>query len=494
VTLAKMAVAGVLLVWFLWKARGNRLFLLGIPFLMVMGESVFFDLMRPFWTPGRFAPQTHIMGWLVAVWLFITFVGRRGGQGEPAAGEEGRRPGWFGPARILPEELPLLLIAALVGVHTAFSGASRGDFGSGLGQAADLLYLLAGYLLLRGIVARFPRRQVVQFLTAVVIANTLAAGFYIVHQGLGVSIYTGGEYFTTTFGGAEITRTFHFAPMFTLLALGFVLARSRWTWPWLVVLAITVTSVIISYTRTLLIAVAVAVVVAVVVRELKRPNATRLLRRTLVIAGSLAVVAFAFATVLPAQWDYVVGRLSEFSTAGGPSDIGNWQVREWKYTTVEDVVLKHDPLFGMGFPEPGSNPVDSEVYRFSADMAWIPILYYTGYGGLVLFAALLGGFAVRALWLALAADETRRYLGLTYLITILLTALVGFTAWTFMQPHIAPLGLWVLAFVAAETLRPGSAGAEAAGAAADDEATAAREPDVRPGASVAAAAPRVRRA
>jgi hypothetical protein len=442
-TLAKMAVAALLLAWFVWKARQNRLFLLGLPVLMVMGESVFFDLMRPFWTPGRLESQTHIMIWLTIVWGVIVF--RRGGSGG--------RVSPFGPGRLLPEEVPLLILAAIVGAHVLGAAAPYGDIGGALTTAADLIYLLAGYVLVRGIVSRFSREQVIEFLTAVVLANTLAAALYVMHQGLGFKIYTGGEYFTTTFGGAEITRTFHFAPMFTLLALGFVLARSAWTPRWLAVLAVTVSSVLVSYTRTLLIAVAVALVLAIFVRELKNGDAGRLLRRSLVVLVSLALVFAVFSVALPAQSAYVVSRMSEFATAGGLGDIGNWEVRQFKYGTIADYVTRSDVFFGIGFPPAGSNPVDGLVYRYSADMAWIPIVYYTGYVGLALVGLALFGFVLRALRMAMLGSEERRYLGLTYFIVIVLTTLVSFTAWTFMQPQIAPMGLWFFAFVAAEALR-----------------------------------------
>jgi len=449
--LAKLALATALLAWFVWKARGNRLFLLGIPILMVMGESVFFNRMRPFWTPGRFEPQTHIMGWLVVVWLIIMWEGRRSGR---------LRAGPFGPGRLLPEEVPLLLLAVLILAQALVAGAGSGDLADGVLSAADLGYLLIGYLLVRGIACQFSRAQVISFLGTVVIVNTIAAALYVVHQGLGVSIYTGGEYFTTVFRGVEITRTFHFAPQFTLLALGFVLAQSRWTAGWLVILAITVLSVLVSYTRTLLIAVVVAFLVALVVRELRRPSASRFIRRTLVIVVSALVLLAGFAVFLPAQSRFVTQRLTEFASAGRVSDVGNWQVRERKYGTVNEIVLKTDPLLGMGFPAPGSNPVDSQVYRLSADMTWIPILYHVGYVGLALFALVLAGFGLRALMLTLGGDDARRYLGLVYLIVIVLTTLVGFTAWTFMEPRVAPLGLWFLAFVAAEALGPSSEATE----------------------------------
>jgi hypothetical protein len=70
-----------------------------------------------------------------------------------------------------------------------------------------------------------------------------------------------------------------------------------------------------------------------------------------------------------------------------------------------------------------------------------------------LFAVLLAAFMWRALMLSLRPPEERRELALAYLITIALTAIMSFQQWTFMEPRIYPMGLWILAFVAAEALR-----------------------------------------
>jgi hypothetical protein len=47
--LVRLALPAALALWFIWKARRNGLFLLGIPVLMVMKGSVFFQNLTPFW-------------------------------------------------------------------------------------------------------------------------------------------------------------------------------------------------------------------------------------------------------------------------------------------------------------------------------------------------------------------------------------------------------------------------------------------------------------
>jgi hypothetical protein len=444
--LIQLAVPAALLAWFLWRARANRLFVFGIPILMVMGSSVFFDQMRPFWVPGRFSPQTHIMGWLIVAWAVAILTSR------PTSGIP--RVGIFGAPRLLPEELAFLLIAVLLALHTLAVFSSTGDLGAAVTTASGLFYILMGYLLVRGIASRFSRSQTIEFLSAVVIANTVAAALYVAHQGLHLPIYPAAEYFTTVFHGQTITRTFTFAPQFSVLALGFVLARRAWTPGWLVVLTITVLSIVVSYTRTLLVAAAIAVLVAIIVRELKKPHIGRLLRRVLTIALSVAGALVLFSVVRPVEYHFVLSRLGEFTSAGGPTDVGNWDIRRLHFLAVQRVVGHADQLFGLGFPAPGSNAVDAHLHLWTSDMAWVPILYRLGWVGIVLFALVFAGFAARSLSLALQDPEERRYLGLVYLIAIVLTIVLSFVSWTFMEERVYAMGLWLLAFVAAEALRP----------------------------------------
>ena len=133
----RLALPAALVLWFIWKARGNGLFLLGIPVLMVMRGSVFFEKMKPFWTPGRLDPVTLIMIWLVLVWI-VSILRRSRLDGSPV--------GVFGSGGILPEELPLVGIGSLVVVHTIGAFAVSGDLANAVSFASETSYLLLGYL------------------------------------------------------------------------------------------------------------------------------------------------------------------------------------------------------------------------------------------------------------------------------------------------------------------------------------------------------------
>lgn len=442
--LLRLALPTALVLWFLWKARGNTLFLLGIPVLMVMRSSVFFQNMKPFWMPGRLDTTTLLMGWLFLVWV-VTIANERS-----RPDREMRPPGG---TRVLPEELPLIGMAILIGWHALRAFGSSGDLAEAVSVASASFYIVLGYVLVRGIVTRATRAETEEFLAAVVIVNTIAATLFIMHQGLQLPIYEGESNITYSFAGQNIPRATIFVPQFSLLALGFVLAKRKWSAKWLVVLGITMLSVLVSYTRTLLIAAVAGLVIAIVARELSKPEAGRFLRRAGAIVLCVIATLVLFSMVRPVQYRFLLTRFAELGSGGGVAQVHNWQIRTTRWTVTTGVVAKEDLLLGLGFPQHVSNPVEPHLFYWTSDMTWVPILYRFGYAGLALFGLLLGGFMWRALVLSLKPPEARRELTLAYFITLALTVIMTFQQWTFMEPRIYPMGLWILALVASEALR-----------------------------------------
>jgi len=442
----RLALPAALTLWFLWKSRSNPMFLMGIPVLMVTGGSLFFQKMAVFWKPGRLSGAELVMCWLVVAWVF-SVVRRPKVEGEPV--------GPFGQSRVLPEELLLVGLAALIALHTWEAFGATGDLAHAVHLASSTSFLAIGYLLVRGIACRATREETQEFLGAVVIANTIACGLYFLDQGLHLHIYTGIANITYAYAGQVISRFDVFAPALNLLALGFVLAKRRWTAGWVVVLVVTLLAILVSLTRTMVVAAAVGLVASIVARELTRPDLRRVVRRVSAIFLGGAVVVIGFSRLVPAYWAFLLKRLGEFTTAGtGGTQVQNWQVRVIHWDMTRLVVAKGDLLFGLGFLHPGTLTVNGDFVHWTSDMTWLAILYYFGYVGLAVFGLLVACFMVRALRLSLQLPELRRELALTYFVTLALMVIMTFQDWTFMDPNAYPLGLWILALVAAETLRP----------------------------------------
>ena len=429
-------------VFFLWKARRSRVYLLGIPFLLYMRESVFLDNLRVFSMPHRLSQATITLVWLAFVWLLSADL--------LLPHVKGVRRRVLGP-RLLPEETVLVLIAGLILVNTVVTAVERGNLSSALGQAAGMLYLLVGYVLVRAIVSQVPAKEVIDFLWALVVLNTIVACLFILHQGLGLHVYTLGEYHYDIFQGVVITRTFSFMPPLFFLAVAFTFAQRRWDVPTYLVAGINVAAILVSYTRTMLLMVLVAGLTVVVVRLLRRRQAGLAIRRVVtlsVVALVLGIVAFAF---LPAQTEYFGKRISR-ATAHFTTD-PSYEARTARLRLVYAQVVEADVLVGKGFASESQDSTVAAMKTWTADGDWIPVLYRLGFAGVVLFALLFFAYCARAFWLALYGSGESEFLGLVFL-TFLLTLLIGGLAgWNIMVPDRIALGLWPFAFVAAEAGR-----------------------------------------
>ena len=441
----RLAVPLALLAVFLWNAMSSPLCLLGIPFMQLMGSSVFIERLRIFTIGASLGAQVPIMVWLVFIWIVCGAIRSRSG--------ERRRELLTRPAfRLLPEEALLLFVGVIACVHVLREFTLSGDMQSALGGALGFLSMIVGYFVVRDIVCSATRSEVVHFLGLVVIANTVAAALFVLHQGLHVHVYGHVEYSTVVFHGTLITRSFWFAPQLSGLSLAYVLARREWTGPWLTVLVITALSVWVSYTRTLVLIVIVAVVAALLVRETKRLDFARFLRRAIGIVAVGVAMLWVVLAALPTESAFFGQRVSELSSGLSGSGFADWNVRVNHFVSAEKAVARKDVLFGAGFPSPPSAEADT-VHRWSADMAWIAVVYNLGIAGVVLFGLIFVWSGARAYRLFVARSGAGEYLELVYLITLLATFLNTLISWVFMQTDFYPMGLWFFAFMAAEALR-----------------------------------------
>jgi O-antigen ligase len=443
----RLAFPALLLLFFVWRSLNERVFLLGIPFLMYMADAVFLDRVRIFGIPGRLEPADHMMLWLVIVWVVyfdLLLPRRRTGEGSRQL---------LGPRPSTPEEIILGSLAAYCALEILLTILRFGSVGSAVGEAKGFIYLFAGYFLLRGILYHAGRTQTMHFLAALVGVNTLAALLFVAHQGLRLPIYDATEYQTITFMGQQLTRSFYFMPGFLILATAFSIAQKRWTVWWVAVFVITFAALWISYTRSLLVIAVVEVVVVLGVRLLKSREAGLAVRRALAIGGIVLLFAVAAFAVLPVQSQYLLSRIGMATASGRVTDDANLQNRERKMARVYDWIGDESHALGQGFASPAQNAPAGDVEWMAADLIWVPVLYRLGLVGLALIAALFATYAWRALSLGVTGNGDAEFLGLVFLGTLVGVFLEGFVSWTLLNPERYPMGLWLFALVAAEACR-----------------------------------------
>lgn len=437
--------------YFVWQSTRSRIFLLGIPFLQFFRQSVFFDSLRPFWIPGRLSTVTITMLWLVVVWAVCT------GWLLPSRRTSGKeRNPLFGP-RPLPEELLVIALAGVVVLSVIATALRHADLSSAVGEASGVAFMVLGYLLVRGIVCHSERTEVMRFLNAVVVVSTVAAGLFVIHQGLHIRIYSAEEYYQTVFRGQVITRTFVFMSPLLIFGLAVAFAKRHWTvWTYLVI-GVNLVAVWVSYTRTMLAMAAVVAAISIVVRLLKRGQEMLAFRRGLAVAAVALAVGVVLVTLLPTETNYFVARIQS-AMEGGVGSGDSLALRNARLASTVELMAADDIVLGRGFVTAAQDPQYDMMTQWSWDSAWIAIVYRLGLAGVVVFAALLVAYAARAFWLFLRPDPWSEEYGLLWFTFLVATGIGSFIGWGFMDQTRYPMNLWFLAFLAAGVLLPQTAG------------------------------------
>jgi O-antigen ligase len=459
--LVRYAVPALLLLYFLERSLRRRIYLLGIPFLMFMSFSVFFDKAKPFWVPARFDPVDHLMLWLVITWaLYFDLL-------LPRRRRRMHERQLFGPHLCPPEEIVLVGLAAYVVLEIVLTAVHYSGLGSAVIEAKSFTFLLIGYFLLRGICCHAGRKETLDFVGAIVVVNTIAAGLFVLHQGLHVHVYNATEYQSIVFQGQRLTRSFYFMPQFLPLAIAYCVAKRKWGVFWFGVLVVTLAAVWVSYTRSLLLIAVVEVVVVLAVRLFKAREAWPAIKRGLQLVGVVALLGVLAFAVLPTQSNYILSRLHLATAKGGPVKDTNVQSRIDSFRTVYGYT-GGDHLIGAGFVSAVQDPRASDVSGLASDLVWVPTVYRLGLVGVVLLVLLFATAAWRAARLSLSGDDDAEFLALILFGTIVGVFLQGFVSWTVLDPARSPLALWFLAVLTAETCRRRAAAHPGVVAESDD--------------------------
>lgn len=444
---ARLALPALLLLYFVGRSARQRIFLLGVPFLMYMTNAVFFDTMKIFWVPARLSPADHVMLWLVITWVvYFDLV-------LPAYRRAQPRPRLFGPALSGPEEAALVGLLALAVLEVGLTALRFGAVSTALGEAKGFIYLFVGYFLLRGMLCRASRDDTLAFLKALVIVNTIAAGLFILHQGLHLQIYLATEYQVISFMNQRLTRSFYFMPQLLALALAFVFARRTWSVWWVCVLVLTLGALWVSYTRSLLVIALAELLVILAVRLLKAHQAGMVIKRAVAIIAVVAILGAAALVVLPVQSQYFLSRIGMATSSGSLTGDPNLQNREKKLRNVYAWIGTESHVLGQGFVTSGQDPPAANIQVMASDLVWVPVLYRLGLLGVLLVVLLYAAAAWRSLRCGLSGSGEAEFMALVLLGLVVGTFLESSVSWTFLNPVRTPMGLWVFALVVAEAYR-----------------------------------------
>jgi hypothetical protein len=448
VTFVRLLLPSLFLVYFVWRSLRQRVFLLGLPFLMTMYYSVFFDKLVPFWSPHQWAPADHMMFWLLITWIvyFDLLLPRRRRTAGAAR--------LFGPRLSWPEEVVLVGLAGYVALQVGLTALHYADLWSALAQARGYLYAFAGYFLLRGVFCHARRDETVDFVTAIVVVNSIAAVLYVLHEGLHVGhIYVAVvEYQTLVFNGHILTRSFYFMPQLLPLAVAFTAAKPKWNPFWVGVLLVNLAAVWVSYTRALVIVALVEIAIVLLVRLVRAHEGAISVKRAAQIIAVLTLFTAAVITLLPNDSAYLFSRFTGSAAQGGVSTAGTLKVRWTELKTTYEWVGS-DNVQGVGFPSAAQDGRVTRVGQMAADLVWVPTVWSLGLLGVAALMCLFLAFGWRAMKLSLSGSGDEALLSIVLLGVVVGVFLQGFVQWTIFDPWHTPTALWFFALVTAEAWR-----------------------------------------
>src|SRR6266540_4090384 len=175
----------LILIFIAVKVNKNPLFLLGIPFLMIMNDALFVDKIRILSIPGSWGRANIGLIWLIFVWVvFMRFKKGRIYNWK----KFDNIPGIFGKQKLELGDILVLLLLFLVIVNIIRS-LRYDDIGRVLYQASSIGSMLIGYFFIRGIVANSTHDQVLDFFEFIIGINLVASLLYLLPHIFIISTY-----------------------------------------------------------------------------------------------------------------------------------------------------------------------------------------------------------------------------------------------------------------------------------------------------------------
>lgn len=428
-----------LLVLYLFiRANKEPLFLLGIPFLIFMSNSIFFENAKLFTKPGSIIEHL-IFIWLLVLWVFTKFISKN----KPLHSRKKT-------STLIDLGIVFLIIISVIGlINTYIHYSPLTD--NLVSTFMLLMSLFLGYFIIKDwFIANNPS-TVVDFLFILVCINTVASILFILHQGLHFNVYLYKEYLTESVQGQEITRSFWFMPQFLPFSIVFLLVfRKRNPLIFTLLFLVNSLAVLITYNVSTVIIAISMVIVYFILTGVKNNQFGLALKRMIMVAGAGLLFFLMMWKVLPANTNYLISRFSKLSESSYTIKEPNTLEVRFMYTkAVLSKIDKYKIIFGMGPVTDIQISGVSEMKGATSDMVWVGIIYRWGILGLIIFILIYIFSLFKSYYLYMKSENIISDFALLIFLYTISQILEGFVSWTFLSGHGYAIGLWYLSLLSA---------------------------------------------
>ena len=310
--------------------------------------------------------------------------------------------------------------------------------------------LFAGYFIIKNWSSSYNPKVWVNFLFSLVVINSIASVFFILHQGLHFGIYVIDEEQITDFvQGVEITRSFYYMPQFMFLSIAFALVfKNKNLFYSALILIINLLAIFITYTRSFLIIAIVIFLFYFILTGLKNGK-LGVIFKNVVIYGLLGIFGFfIISKFLPANTKYFMDRFSELKSSSKGEE-NNLQFRFRNTGEILSKIDENNKILGMGSASEFQSKLFIPMRSATADMVWTGVIFRWGFGGLILFIIIYISSITRAFNFYMKSNGVLSDLALLFLIYLVSQVIESFTSWTFLSGHGYAIGLWYFAMTSA---------------------------------------------
>lgn len=428
----------LLVLYFLFRGIKQPLFFLGIPFLMFMSESIFFDGVRVFKIPGSLSYGLMFF-WLILL-RFVAII----------FSKEDNKSDFTYTNRFTAMDFCVLflLIISFIGISTTF--IKYDDLTDVVKEFIVLVSMFVCYFIIKNWTSRNSPEDLVDFLQSIVIINSITACLYIMHQGLHIGIYPSEEYSVDIVQGVEITRTFYFMPQFLPFSIAFLLIfKHKRPFVFYMLLIINVLAIFISYTRSFLINAIFIFVLYFIITGLKEGKISMVLRNIFVFTFLSVFGLVLISKLLPANTKFFMDRFSQLNETSATSDPNNIEFRFQMTGLIISSMDEDKKILGMGPVTENQVSWVREMRATTADMVWTGVIFRWGFVGLMIFIFLYFFSGTNAFIYFMKSEGVLSDLGLLFLLYIISQVIESFVSWTFMSGHGFATGLWYMGMLSA---------------------------------------------
>jgi len=435
--------------YFLYRTLKEPLFIMGIPFLLFMGPSIFIEKAVLFVIPFRYFyyiarnADLLLVAYLLICWVIFKF--------RNIAYAEKNLSVIYSDnyLNIFDYLIIFLLIITIFGFGIVLNEYYM--FNGVYDKFVTLLALFAGFFIIKDVVFNTKPEVLKDFLFSLVIVTTIASAMYFLHQGLRIPIYAAyKEYQTSIVDGETISRTFWFMPNLLFFSISYLLVlRESKSFINIIMLLINILAVYISYTRTSLIIVVLLIVGYYLLTGFKNKNFAKSVRNLFIVTIASISLFFIVSSFLPASTQYFISRFKDLKESPADRYSNNLVFRFYKTGVVINKMEPVKVLFGYGPVTESQVPFVNFLNRATADMAWAEIVFRWGYTGLILFFLLFIISIIKAFFLFVRTEGILSHLALILLLLIFSQTIESFTQFTIMYPNKFALSLWYFGILSA---------------------------------------------